>query len=500
MELKGKLAKSQYAHDRNNETHLLVELKAPQVNWKKDRAPICVLPVLDVSGSMRGQKIDYVRKACRKLIDHLAPGDFAGIVGFDSLVHPIAEPREITQEQKEILKKKVGELHAGSATNMSGGLFQALDWINNLDLPEKFVLRIILFTDGHANQGITGRNLLEAADKQKGRTSISVFGFGTDADQELLADIANKCNGNYAFIDSPDVALQAFARELGGLMSTYAQNISIKIAPDKNNKVLEILNDEDVVEDKGVTTVKLQDILGEESKYIVAKVQLNEVEKPLPRKVNAFKVDVSYTDKEGDKKSLKTMAIKVKFCKADEEPTEEDAEVVKHRDRLLAGRAQDQAEIYARMGNYEGARGIMLQCSASLGDENVKGLVSDMSISYSNAQSYNGSRGTTNAMRQSFKKGRVMSYSAESKKMIDDAGTLCNSAMDDMVNNFTSEDVADSDGADIGDNLDGVVSAGSPVDSIISSISVDAKEEKKEEKKEKKEEKGSSKKRSNNDW
>jgi len=495
MELKGKLAKDKYAHDRNNETHLLVELKAPKVDWEKDRAPICVLPVLDVSGSMSGQKIDYVRKACRKLMNHLAPGDFAGLVSFDSFVHPIAEPREITQEQKDNLKKMVDELHAGSCTNMSGGLFQALEWINKLDLPDKFILRVILFTDGHANVGITGRNLLEAAEKQKGRASISAFGFGNDCDQELLADIANKCGGNYAFIDSPDTAMAAFARELGGLMSTYAQNISVKISPDKNNKVLEILNDEDVVEDKGVTTVQLQDILGEESKYIVAKVQLNEVEKPLPRKVNAFKVDVSYTDKEGSKQDLKTMAVKVKFCKADEEPTEEDADVVKHRDRLLAGRAQDQAEIYARMGNYEGARGVMLDCFNSISDEGVKGLVNSVGVNYLSAESYNASHGTTKAVRQGLKKGRVMSYSSSDAAEVKTSGAISNTAMDDMVNSFTAGDGDDWDVNGVSaypNDLNGSIMVSSDPDPSVS-IAVDKEEEKKEEK-------GSSKKRSNRDW
>lgn len=445
MELKGKLAKTQYAHDRNNETHLLVELTAPKVDWEGDRAPICVLPVLDVSGSMGGQKIDYVRKACRKLMDHLAPGDFAGLVAFDSSVYPIAEPREITQEQKEILKKKVAGLNAGSATNMSGGLFQALKWINNLDLPDNFILRVILFTDGLANVGIKGRNLLEAVAKQKDRASISAFGFGTDCDQELLADIANKCGGNYAFIDSPDIALTAFARELGGLMSTYGQNISVKITPDKNNKVLEILNDEDVEEDNSITTIRLQDILGEESKYVVAKVLLNEVDKPLPRKVNAFKVNVSFTNKDGDKEDLETLAVKVKFCKPGEEPTEEDADVVKHRDRLLAAHAQDQAEAFARVGNYESARGIMIQCCDSISDSNVKGLVNDMSLNYSSAGSYADSRGTTNAVRQSFKKGRVMSYSSKDADSVCNAGAQCNTAMDDMLNSFVNS--SDDDGS-----------------------------------------------------
>jgi Ca-activated chloride channel family protein len=504
MELKGKLAKNSYVYDRNNETHLLVELKAPKVNWKEERAPICVVPVLDVSGSMGGQKIDYVRKACRKLMDHLAPGDFAGLVAFETYVHPIAEPREITQEQKEILKKKIGNLNVGSTTNMSGGLFQALEWINNLDISEKFVLRVILFTDGHANRGITGRNLLEAAIKQKGKASISTFGFGTDCDQELLADIANKCGGNYAFIDSPDQAMSAFARELGGLMSTYGQNINVRIEPDKNNKVLEVLNDEDVEDDGNITTIKLQDILGEESKYIVAKVRLNEVDKPLPRKVNAFKVSVSYTDKEGSKKDLKDMPIKVKFCKPGDEPAEEDAEVVKHRDRLMAAQAQDQAEAFARLGDYEAARGVMIQCCSNISDSGIKKIAEDMSSNYTDAGTYSSSAGTTKAVRQSLKRGRVMSYSLKDADCIESL-SLNNAAMDDMVNSFTSEgSTTNNDGTYSGAVVDGNTTGNINSSDIEWNDVVDqpAETSKKKVKVEPKrvDKKGKNKKRSNRDW
>ncbi|MFA5048407.1 MAG: VWA domain-containing protein [Patescibacteria group bacterium] len=443
MEIRTKLSKDQYSFNKDSETHLLVELTAPQVKIE-NRPPICVVPVLDVSGSMSGSKIDYLRKACRKLIDHLAPGDFVGVVAFDSMVYEVAPIREITQEQKEIIKKKISELNAGSATNLSGGLIKALEWINAMDLPVETVLRVIIFTDGQANVGLNGKNLLNMAVEKKQRVSVSTFGFGTDCHQDFLAEVSSRCDGNYAFIDSADAALSAFGRELGGLMSTYAQDIKVSITPDKNNSIVEILNDEDVEEKDGSAIIKLRDILGEEKKWLVAKVKLSEVDKPLPRKVNAFTVNVKFTDRNGAEKVLDSVPVKVKFCKSDEEPKEEDTEVVKHRDRLLAAKAQDQADAFVKVGNYQAAYSVMNLCCDSLSDENIKGAVRGITANYADARSYSATSGINSMAKKAFMGRRVSYVSKDCESICDIADVQSNSIAEEMATNFSEDDEKDS--------------------------------------------------------
>lgn len=414
MEIKAKLAKEKYAFNKDNETHLLVELSAPRVEINEERTPICLVPVLDVSGSMaRDEKIDYVRKACRKLMDHLTPGDYAGVVAFDSNVYEIAPIQEVTQEHKENVKAAVAKLNAGSCTNLSGGLAKALEWINAMDLPRNTIMRVIVFTDGHANIGVTGRSLLEFSMELKQRATISTFGFGTDCDQELLADISSNCDGNYAFIDSADSAVSAFGHELGGLLTTYGQDVKITISPDKNNQILEILNDEDVNDNNGSITVGIRDILGEEKKWVVAKIRLSEVNKPLPREVNAFKVAVEFTNREGKKHNIEELPIKVKFCRPCDEPLQEDSEVVRHRDRLLAAKAQGQAEQYARVGNYTKAQQTLTLCCDSLSDESTKGVLQSLNASYSTASSYRSKKGVTNSVRYMLNQRRLGSRNRE---------------------------------------------------------------------------------------
>lgn len=440
MKVLTKLAKDKYAYNKNSDTHLLIELTAPKVEMNKDRAPICVIPVLDVSGSMRGSKLDYVQKACRKLFDHLSPGDYAGLVAFDSNVYDLARPQEVTQTVKDNLKNMVSKLRVGSATNTSGGLLTALNWINETDLPANTVLRVILFTDGHSNTGVAvGDQLLSFLEERKGRASVSCFGFGNGCAQDLLAGMSDMAQGNYAFIDSPDAALSAFGRELGGLMSTYAQNINITLTSEKN-QVLEILNDEDVEDENGKTVIKLRDILGEEQKFIVAKVRLNEVSSVLPRAVNAFGVSVSWVDKDG-KDAECSETTKVRFCKANEELEDEDEEVTRHRDRLLAAQAQTKAEVFAAAGDFRSAQVVLTSCADMMTDQKAGGFIRKISENYANANSFTKSRGATTSALKYMRGKRVSSADAITMNDVSDcfSYSVGNTAMGVMESNFVAD-------------------------------------------------------------
>lgn len=498
MQISTKLAKGKYDHNQDNETHLLVTLEAPKVEWDKERAPICLVPVLDVSGSMMGQKLDYVKKACRKLIDHLSPGDMMGIVAFDSHVHEVAPIQEITQYQKEELKNKVAKLQTNSCTNLAGGLGTAMRWVNEMNLASNVVLRVIVFTDGHANVGISNHQaLMDFSMEHRGKASISCFGFGNGCNQELLADISEKSNGNYAFIDSPDAAMTAFARELGGLVSIYAQDIKISITPDKNNEVLEILNDEDVDDKDGTAIVSIQDILGEEKKFIVAKVKLSSVEKALPRKVNAFKVDVSYSDTKGDRFSIEDQTVKVTLCKPGQEPVQEDAEVVLHRDRLLAARAQDQADAFVLKGDFASAVNVMQNCSVNLVDEGVKAAFANTTSNYTDRNTYNSTRGLSSSMKKMYRGSRMSYGSSEVSLCADSLGySFGNSTQDALEAAFKADDDGDTGSS-------GTVTSSTTADQKdpkVTNVTVEVENDQSEEKTSETKSKTTAKKRRGSDW
>jgi Ca-activated chloride channel family protein len=76
--------------------YLMVKLCAPAPAKGAARPPLCILPVVDVSGSMENGKMEAVCHALEKLVAHLVPGDVLGLVTFDSTVRTLMAPGEVT--------------------------------------------------------------------------------------------------------------------------------------------------------------------------------------------------------------------------------------------------------------------------------------------------------------------------------------------------------------------------------------------------------------------
>jgi Ca-activated chloride channel family protein len=178
---------------------------------------------------MGGEKLQYTKEAVKLLITHLAPDDMLGIVTFDSSVDVVLEPTKVTD--KDELKQLVDEIDVGGCTNLSGG------WLKGIELSKRAadgnrLNRILLLTDGLANEGITELASLVALGQsayKKNNTVTTALGFGHDFDEDMLTAIATGAGGKFYYIDTPDAAPAVFKEELEGLLSLVAQNIELTV-------------------------------------------------------------------------------------------------------------------------------------------------------------------------------------------------------------------------------------------------------------------------------
>jgi Ca-activated chloride channel family protein len=363
MKIEAKFTHDKVNHAEENEIHAVISLTAPKIDWEKQRAPICIVPVIDISGSMQGEKLNYAKQSVMKLIENLQPGDYCGLVAFGSEVYPISEPVEMTQVGKDILKAKVGNLECIGCTNFSGGMRKALEWINKADLSNKYILRAMMFTDGMPNQGEAQdiKSLCNLFDTLKGRATLSAFGYGSNCNQELMADLAKHGGGSYYFVEDPDAALTAFARELGGLLSRYAHNITIEASPFNGHEITNVVSDVDTEEDGNKVKITLPEILSEEERYVVLALKLSKQSKPLPRALNVLDVKVTYDRIEDGKKTShkETVKAKLKFVKPGDEQTEATEAVALIVSLHKTIEAQVEAEEQANAGNFAGAQAVM---------------------------------------------------------------------------------------------------------------------------------------------
>lgn len=118
----------------------------------ENRPGIDVVCVIDVSGSMHGQKISLVRKAMRRLVRSLNKRDRVCFVTFDSNVNVLMPFKLMDDAGKDQARNLVKSLQDGSATDLCGGLTKGMEILKSDHVNE--VTSILLFTDGQANEGI----------------------------------------------------------------------------------------------------------------------------------------------------------------------------------------------------------------------------------------------------------------------------------------------------------------------------------------------------------
>ena len=374
MKSVARLTFDKVAFNKDNDLHLVVSLTAPKMDMQTKRPTIMIMPVIDISGSMAGPKLEFAKQSVIKLIDHLQPGDFTGLIVFDSNVDVIAPLTEVTQTKKDELKAKVAKLSHRGMTAFSGGMLAALEQVNKSKVADDVIIRVIMFTDGHANVGTKGRDMIPLLETNLGRASLSAFGYGDDADQELLADIAKSGKGNYAFIKNPDDAPAAFAKELGGLLSTYAQNVSVDIVPQGGNKLLSVVSDVSVVTDNDLTSIRLPEVLSEETRNLVISMKALKLSQAdlLPEVHVAQLATIKVTYERLDQSGIRTthtedLISTLTFVNPGEEQVKASADV----DAMVAVaqmvKAQVEAEKLAATGQYDAAVTLMNNTSQNFG-------------------------------------------------------------------------------------------------------------------------------------
>jgi Ca-activated chloride channel family protein len=207
----------------------LVGLSAPRIRGERV-PPRNLVFLLDVSGSMTPpNKLPLVKTAMRMLADTLRSEDRVAIVVYAGASGLAL--RSTPGHQKSAIKDAIERLEAGGSTNGAAGIRLAYD-IASEHFVKSGINRVILATDGDFNVGVTSQGelvrLIEA-ERQRG-IFLSVLGVGTgnvkDSTMEKLAD---KGNGNYAYLDSLHEARRVLVAEAGATLVTVAKDVKIQV-------------------------------------------------------------------------------------------------------------------------------------------------------------------------------------------------------------------------------------------------------------------------------
>ena len=193
------------------------------------RLPLNISLVLDRSGSMEGEPLEYAKRACAYVVDLLEPDDILSVVTFEEGADVIMPARRVAN--KALVKDYINRIYTGNTTNLYEGLMTACQQVASVKTANT-LNRVLLLTDGEPTAGTRDfASIVGQAAEQKSRgITVTALGFGPDYNEELMAGIARRSGGNYYYIARPELIPEVFRRELDTLMRITARNLRLSLA------------------------------------------------------------------------------------------------------------------------------------------------------------------------------------------------------------------------------------------------------------------------------
>jgi len=214
----------------NSESHLLhIGIQGGDIDHANRPASNLVF-LIDVSGSMGApNKLPLLKSAFRLLVKQLNEKDRVTMVVYAGASGVVLESTSGSDKGKIIAALE--RLNAGGSTHGSSGIHLAYTMAEQAMIPGG-INRVILATDGDFNVGTVNHQQLMDLIEQKRKVGISLttLGFGSgNYNDHLMEQLADKGNGNYAYIDNMNEAQKVLVDELSSTLATIAKDVKIQI-------------------------------------------------------------------------------------------------------------------------------------------------------------------------------------------------------------------------------------------------------------------------------
>lgn len=222
------IAGNQYAQAaRGTSEHALLQVDASGLAVGR-RLPLNLCLVIDRSGSMEGEPLEYVKRACGHVVDLLDANDILSIVTFEERVDVVMPARRVVN--KGLIKEHINRIQPGNTTNIYEGLTAGASQVASVR-SEQYVNRVVVLTDGEPTAGVKDYpSIVGCAAEQRSRgVTTTALGFGPEYNEELLAGLAKRGGGNYYYIARPELIPEVFRAELEQLLTITAKNIRLRL-------------------------------------------------------------------------------------------------------------------------------------------------------------------------------------------------------------------------------------------------------------------------------
>ncbi len=256
--------------DQAQKTVIKINLEVPAIPVETARPPVNLVLVLDRSGSMSGDKIAKAREAAIAALRRLGPQDLFSLVIYDHNVQTLVPPQ--TAANSEWIEARINSIRTGGNTALYGAVSQGAAEVRK-NLYDRYVHRIVLLSDGLANVGPSSPADLARLGTAliKEGISVSTIGIGTDFNEDLMTQLADRSDGNHYFVESSLDLPRIFAAELGDVLSVAARKVIIEIDCPNGVRPLRIIGREGRIRGNRVE-IHLNQLYGGQEKYALVEV------------------------------------------------------------------------------------------------------------------------------------------------------------------------------------------------------------------------------------
>lgn len=240
----GRLDRTAVLQGDGGKVMMELSLKAAESADERPRVPTDFLVVLDRSGSMSGDKLATARAAVRELVTQLDERDRLALVTYESGAEVTIPLARATEPARAEWYRIISAIESAGGTNMSLGLDLATNLLTS-ENGRHAARRILLLSDGHANEGDATPEGLRTRCLQAARSEavLTTVGIGEGFNEFLMTSLADAGTGNFYYLqdreESPIELASIFTRELEATRETVARSLVVEIEPGDGVRVVD---------------------------------------------------------------------------------------------------------------------------------------------------------------------------------------------------------------------------------------------------------------------
>ncbi len=210
-------------------TIIQIGMNTPLDAAQLGRPPMHLVVSVDVSGSMSGSPMAYLRAGLIEMTNELQPQDYVSLVRYASQATVVLE--HVPATDKTSIVAAFDQLSAGGSTNLYDGLFTAYQLADTYRDPD-MQNRVIFLSDGVATAGLPNsaklRSLAEAYAKQG--IALSSIGVGTAFDVGIMRELGEVGAGNFYFLEDPAAVGEVFIEEVKTFLHPIALDAELSVS------------------------------------------------------------------------------------------------------------------------------------------------------------------------------------------------------------------------------------------------------------------------------